>query len=100
MTPERAVKLPLAGWLGHALLTAGASLGGWWKRTAFARGGLAAGRAQLERLDRLTLSPQHSIHLVRVAGRALLLGVSPAGIQVLARFSAPEGRPIGGDAGR
>jgi flagellar biogenesis protein FliO len=46
-------------------------------------------RARIERLERVVLSPQHSLHLVRVAGRALLVGVSPAGIQVLERIAEP-----------
>jgi flagellar biogenesis protein FliO len=40
------------------------------------------GRA-LEQVDRLALTPQHSLHLVRLGGRALLIGRSPAGIALL-----------------
>jgi flagellar biogenesis protein FliO len=38
----------------------------------------------LESLDRLSLTPQHSLHLVRMGGRAFLLGRSPAGVNLLA----------------
>jgi flagellar biogenesis protein FliO len=53
----------------------------------------------MERIERLMLSPQHSLHLVRVAGRALLVGVSPAGIQVLERIaeSGTTAEASGGD---
>jgi flagellar biogenesis protein FliO len=60
----------------------------WWLR----RGGFArfqsgrprrAALGQLEQLARLPLTPQHSLHLVRLAGRALLIGRSPAGLTVL-----------------
>ena len=37
----------------------------------------------LELVERLALSPQHSLHLVRMADRLLLLSVSPAGCSLL-----------------
>src|SRR6266446_6403201 len=37
----------------------------------------------LELLERLALTPQHSLHLVRIADRLLLLSVSPAGCSLL-----------------
>lgn len=43
----------------------------------------AAGGRNLEAVERLSLGPQHSLHLVRLAGRGLLVGVSPAGCTVL-----------------
>jgi flagellar biogenesis protein FliO len=60
----------------------------WWlRRGGFARfqsgGPRRAARGQLEQLARLPLTPQHSLHLVRLAGRALLIGRSPAGLTVL-----------------
>jgi flagellar biogenesis protein FliO len=54
----------------------------------------------MERIERLMLSPQHSLHLVRVAGRALLVGVSPAGIQVLERIAEPGTAQASGGDGR
>jgi flagellar biogenesis protein FliO len=57
----------------------------WWLR---GRGAVAFGRPRsagktLESLERLALSPQHTLHVVRFAGRQLLIGVSPAGCVVL-----------------
>ena len=60
----------------------------WWLR----RKGLAVrlpggGRKRsMESLERLVLSPQHSLHLVTLGGRALLLGTSPAGCTLLESF--------------
>ena len=44
--------------------------------------GRTAGR-QIQAIERLALSPQHSLHLVSVCGRTLLIGVSPSGCTVL-----------------
>lgn len=58
----------------------------WWLR----RRGLAlalprrANRRWLEAVERLPLSPQHSLHLIRLGGQALLLVCSPAGCTVVA----------------
>jgi flagellar biogenesis protein FliO len=41
-----------------------------------------AGR-RLELLERLPLTPQHSLHIVRMDGRSLLIGVSPSGCALL-----------------
>jgi flagellar biogenesis protein FliO len=38
---------------------------------------------QLEAIEKLPLTPTHSLHLVRVAGRDLLIGVSPSGCSLL-----------------
>lgn len=40
-------------------------------------------QTQLEVIDRLTLTPQHSVHLIRLADRILLVGLSPNGCNVL-----------------
>lgn len=40
-------------------------------------------QAQLEVLGRLSLTPQHSVHLIRLADRVLLVGLSPGGCNVL-----------------
>jgi flagellar biosynthetic protein FliO len=42
-----------------------------------------SGSRKIQLVERLPLSPQHSLHLVRVGGRELLIGVSPAGCTVL-----------------
>ena len=44
---------------------------------------------RLEMLDRLSLTPQHSLHLVRLGNRTLLLGRSPSGLALL---DTAEGR--------
>ncbi|MBI4907777.1 MAG: flagellar biosynthetic protein FliO [Acidobacteria bacterium] len=48
-----------------------------------------AGR-NLEVLDRLVLTPQHSIHLVRVADNQLLIGLSPSGCSLLQTLPPPS----------
>jgi flagellar biogenesis protein FliO len=59
----------------------------WWLRN---KGALrlrdrktAAGRTVLESRGRLTLGPQHSLHLVRIGERELALAVHPSGIVML-----------------
>ena len=37
----------------------------------------------LQVVDRLVLTPQHSVHLIRVADRTLLVGLSPSGCNLL-----------------
>lgn len=44
---------------------------------------------RLEMLDRLALTPQHSLHLVRLGNRTILLGRSPSGLALL---DTAEGR--------
>jgi flagellar biosynthetic protein FliO len=41
------------------------------------------GQPRLEVIDRLTLTPHHSLHLVRLADRTLLVGISPNGCNLL-----------------
>jgi flagellar biogenesis protein FliO len=50
--------------------------------------GRASGR-QMQSIERLALTQQHSLHLVSVAGKLLLIAVSPAGCTVL-DGGAPE----------
>ena len=42
-------------------------------------------RRQLESIDRLPLTPHHSLHLVRVEGRTVLIAVSPGGCSIVDR---------------
>lgn len=50
------------------------------------RAGHPRGRARLlTAVERLPLSPHHSVHLVRLGDRGLLIGVSPSGCAVLER---------------
>lgn len=44
--------------------------------------------ARLEAIDRLTLTPQHSLHVVRFAGRLLLVSCQPGGTSVMAETPA------------
>jgi flagellar biogenesis protein FliO len=39
--------------------------------------------ARVTVVDRVALSPQHGLHLVRIGGRALLIAAHPAGCTVL-----------------
>jgi flagellar biogenesis protein FliO len=68
------------------LLLLGAAL--WWlRRKGLAQYGMrpsaGARKRTLESVERLALGPQHSLHLVRLAGRALLVATSPTGCAVL-----------------
>jgi flagellar biosynthetic protein FliO len=44
--------------------------------------------ARLEVVDRLVLTPHHSVHLIRLADRTLLIGLSPQGCNLLETSSA------------
>jgi flagellar biogenesis protein FliO len=52
---------------------------------------------RLELLERLSLTPQHSLHVVRMDGRSLLIGVSPSGCSLLESGKAPRSQPAGGE---
>jgi flagellar biogenesis protein FliO len=51
-------------------------------RFGFKGGGAANGR-RLQSIERLSLTSQHSLHLIRVCGRIVLIAVSPGGCSVL-----------------
>ena len=60
----------------------------WWlKSKSLARIGVGSRRrrqrARLESVERLRLSPQHSLHLVRMADRALVVAVHASGCSLL-----------------
>ncbi|MCC7176130.1 MAG: flagellar biosynthetic protein FliO [Bryobacterales bacterium] len=86
------------------LLTAGAVIGllaaalAWLRKRGLARAGShpggAARRRRLEVLDRVALTAQHSLHLIRVDGQVILVGRSPGG---LARLGGAVERPGEGD---
>jgi flagellar biosynthetic protein FliO len=68
-----------------------------WARTA-SRGSRADGGPRLEVVDRLALTPHHSLHLVRLADRTLLVGISPNGCNLLECANgntAPKSLPTG-----
>jgi flagellar biogenesis protein FliO len=67
----------------------------WWLRRRglgqFRPGRLRARRGRrLELRERLPLSPQHSLCLVRIGGRALLVGLSSAGCSLLDSWQDQE----------
>ena len=86
-------------YLGAAVVLGLLGLALWWLR----RRGYAAmmpsrrtGR-KMESLERLPLGPQHTLHLVRIGGTALLVACSPAGCVLLqsvtvAQIETGEGR--------
>jgi flagellar biogenesis protein FliO len=51
-------------------------------RFGFKTAGAASGR-QLQSIERLPLTSQHSLHLIRVCGRNILIAVSPGGCSIL-----------------
>ncbi len=42
-------------------------------------------------IERIALSPQHSLHLVNVRDDVFLIGVSPSGCNKIATFAASDG---------
>lgn len=54
------------------------------------------GPGRLETLDRLPLSPQHTLYLVRVGNRAVLIGAHPGGCRLLERLPAEALKEAGG----
>jgi len=61
----------------------------WWlgRGGRFGRGRANGAVGRLEPLGRLPLSPQHTLHLVRVGDRALLIGSHPGGCSLLESLS-------------
>jgi flagellar biogenesis protein FliO len=52
------------------------------------------GERRLQLVERLSLTPQHSVHLVRLDKTLMVIGVSPTGCNVLdSRVEATEGKP-------
>lgn len=68
----------------------------WWLRR---RGVSAVWRSRrearrcLQTVERLPLGPQHSVHLIRMGERALIVGCSPAGCALLAERAWHEITP-------
>jgi len=87
-----------AAGVAAVMLLLGAAL--WWLKSR----GMAQWAGQrrkarrLEAVERLPLGPQHALYLVRMGGRGILIGLSPAGCSVLdsgawGHFEDPEARP-------
>jgi flagellar biosynthetic protein FliO len=51
-----------------------------------------AGTRRMEVLERVPLTPQHAIHLVRVAGKVVLIGTAPSSCTIL-DAAIPEAFP-------
>ena len=61
-------------------------------------GGRRGGSArQVEVLERVPLTPQHALHLVRVSGKVLLIGTAPSGCTLLNEPALKEQAPSFGD---
>jgi flagellar biosynthetic protein FliO len=58
---------------------------GWAQVRMRARAGVSK---RLEVIDQLALTPNHSIHLIRLADRTLLVGLSPNGCNLLETMPA------------
>ncbi len=54
-----------------------------YSRTPFSRRTQSNAGPRLEVIDRLALTPHHSLHLVKLADRTLLIGLSPNGCNLL-----------------
>ncbi len=65
------------------------SLLGWtvWKfgrsKVALPKLGLSSKERRLRSIERLSLSPQHTLHVVQVEGREILLATHPGGVTLL-----------------
>lgn len=75
--------------LAAALVVALAWTTLWWlRRRGLARPGSGARRQdktrRLELVDRVALTPQHSVHLLRMGNRMVLVGRGPSGLTRLA----------------
>ena len=80
-----------------SVVTVLALLGGalWWLRrrgvAQFALQGRGSGKVKaMTVVERLSLTPQHSLHLVRIGERTILVAVSPGGCGLLDRFPEPK----------
>ena len=68
----------------------------WWLRRRGWAQNLPRHKRELECLERLALGPQHSLHLVRAAGRLMLVASSPAGCALIGHLPE-ESRPETGE---
>lgn len=65
----------------------------WWlKRTGTVTGRLRLHdvKREMEIVERLALTPQHSLHLVRMKERSLLVAVHPGGVTVIRKMESPH----------
>jgi flagellar biosynthetic protein FliO len=66
---------------------------GWARISRGSRGSRGGGGPRLEVIDRLVLTPQHSLHLVRLQDRTLLVGLSPSGCNLLETAASTGSTP-------
>ena len=52
--------------------------------------GAATGARPLESIDRLVLSPQHCLHLVRLSGKELLIATHPQGCTLVSESQGAQ----------
>jgi flagellar biogenesis protein FliO len=57
----------------------------WWlrKKAGVRIAGRGGRQRQVVLVERLSLTPQHAVHLIHVAGRALVVGTGPSGCALL-----------------
>jgi len=67
----------------------------WLRRRGLARGAHAPANRRLEVLERAALTPQHSLHLIRMDDHVILVGRSPTGLVRLAGSSQELGQEGG-----
>ena len=58
-------------------------------------GSAGSPQRRLEVLERIALGPQHSVHLVRVGERCVLIGTAPSSCQLLETYSGTLPMPVG-----
>ena len=51
----------------------------------------AAGPRSMQVVERVTLGPQHALHLVRISGRSFVIVTSPTACQLLAQMEEGGG---------
>jgi len=76
---------PLAA-IGFVMALLGASLFLLKKRGAVSFHGSFSnpcGKKRMESVERLSLGPQHALHLIRLDGRSVLVATAPTSVQVL-----------------
>jgi flagellar biogenesis protein FliO len=70
----------------------------WWRRDHGTHWRRSKAPRRLEAIERLPLTPHHSLHLVRAAGRTLLVAVSPSGCALLESWESPAADAARGGA--
>ena len=75
----------LLGFVLWKLRRPGSPIGSLWRKALWPKPGGSA-RA-LETVERLALTPQHALHLVRVQGREIVVATHPHGCTVLSEKS-------------